>query len=115
MKARQLVVTMLVALAAGAAGPAVAQTRVVQFGAAVSLTGTLSHEGQRTKDAYEFWKDLVNARGGIKIGGVPHRIEITAGSKKTILAFRRLELLSEIEDSAFTLVVPEKTKQVNLE
>ncbi|MBI4589046.1 MAG: amino acid ABC transporter substrate-binding protein [Candidatus Rokubacteria bacterium] len=67
-------VSGLLAIAVGC--PAQAQPRVVAFGAAVSLSGTLAHEGQRTKDAYEFWKDLVNSRGGINIGGVPHKIEI---------------------------------------
>lgn len=49
---------------------------VVRFGCAVSLTGKLNHEGQLTKDGYEFYKALINKKGGLNIGGKKYKIDI---------------------------------------
>ena len=50
---------------------------VIQMGAAISLTGTLSREGNYCKDSYEFWKDYVNNDlKGVPIGGKKYKVDI---------------------------------------
>ena len=48
----------------------------VTFGAALAATGRDAREGVLTKEGYEFWKDYVNKRGGITIGGKKYLVEI---------------------------------------
>jgi branched-chain amino acid transport system substrate-binding protein len=56
---------------------AVAQTQpTITFGAALSLTGRISTEGRLVKIGYDIYVDEINKRGGIKVGGKPHRVEI---------------------------------------
>lgn len=47
--------------------PALAQDKVV-IGAAVSLTGPFSREGQLLRNGYDVWKDEVNKKGGMVVG-----------------------------------------------
>ncbi len=49
---------------------------VLKLGAAVSFTGKYAKEGDLLKKGYELWKDTVNAKGGIKIGGKTYKVEI---------------------------------------
>ncbi len=67
-------VGLAVALLLGAAPPAAAQT--IKLGAAVALTGAVSKEGKLLKDGYDIWLEHVNRKGGIVVGGKPHRVEI---------------------------------------
>ncbi len=53
-----------------------AQPDVLRIGAAVSLTGSLSRFGNLVKNGYELWKDTVNDRGGIDVGGKKMKVEI---------------------------------------
>ncbi|HEU5349937.1 MAG TPA: ABC transporter substrate-binding protein, partial [Ktedonobacterales bacterium] len=46
------------------------------FGAPVSLTGSLSHEGTDTLNGYHLWADQVNAQGGIKVGDKTYKVQI---------------------------------------
>jgi branched-chain amino acid transport system substrate-binding protein len=46
------------------------------FGAPVSLTGSLSHEGTDTLNGYNLWAEQVNAHGGISIGGKSYHVQI---------------------------------------
>ena len=46
------------------------------FGAPVSLTGSLSHEGTDTLNGYHLWADQVNAAGGIKVGDKTYKVSI---------------------------------------
>jgi len=62
----------VLALAAGAASA----QEVLKIGAAVSLTGPFSREGQLLRDGYDLWKDKVNAAGGIRAGGKTYRVEV---------------------------------------
>lgn len=48
----------------------------IRIGAAVSLTGNLSRFGNLVKNGYELWKEKVNARGGIEVGGKMLPVEI---------------------------------------
>jgi branched-chain amino acid transport system substrate-binding protein len=61
-------------LTAGAQSSAAVPTIV--FGAAVALTGSVAHEGQLTKEGYDFWADYINAHGGLKVGKQKYRVEI---------------------------------------
>ena len=53
-----------------------AQDRVVKFGAALALTGKFAREGLISKQAYDLWKDAVNASGGLNLGGQKHKVDI---------------------------------------
>lgn len=66
----------LVASASIVSPSASAAPRTIIFGAAVSLTGSTTHEGQLTKEGYEFWKNYVNAHGGLQVGTQTYRVEI---------------------------------------
>jgi len=48
----------------------------IVFGSAVSLTGSLTKEGHLTQEGYDFWKDYVNAHGGLKVGGKSYKVDI---------------------------------------
>lgn len=50
--------------------------KVVLFGAALPLTGSLATEGQKHQQGYDLWKDTVNAAGGINIGGEKYKVDI---------------------------------------
>jgi len=49
---------------------------VIKIGASVALTGGLARFGNMVKNGYEFWKDKVNAQGGISVGGKKMKVEI---------------------------------------
>ena len=57
------------------AAPSIAQD-TLKLGAAVSLTGPFSREGQLLRDGYDLWKDTVNAQGGIKVGARTYKVDI---------------------------------------
>lgn len=48
----------------------------IVFGAALPLTGELAPEGEKQMHGYEFWKETVNAQGGIDVGGTKYLVDI---------------------------------------
>jgi branched-chain amino acid transport system substrate-binding protein len=40
------------------------------------LTGKLTYEGKATRDGYEFYKALINKKGGLNIGGKRYKVDI---------------------------------------
>src|SRR4051812_21726059 len=66
--------TVLV-LAAGLSMSAAAQD-VITFGAALSLTGKTSTEGRLVKEGYDMYVKYINAKGGIRVAGKPHKVAI---------------------------------------
>ena len=64
------------ALCAVLAVPAAFAQDTLKLGAAVSLTGPLSREGQLLRNGYDLWKDTVNAQGGLKVGGKTYKVDI---------------------------------------
>jgi branched-chain amino acid transport system substrate-binding protein len=56
--------------------PADAQKGEVRIGAAVSLTGNYAPYGTLVKKGYEVWAEWIKGRGGISIGGKPHKVEM---------------------------------------
>ena len=72
-----LVLIFPAALAAcGGSGATSSGSDTLVFGAPVSLTGSLSHEGTDTLNGYQLWADQVNAAGGIKVGGTTYKVKI---------------------------------------
>ena len=45
------------------------------FGIPVALTGSLSNEGNLSREGYELWKEVYNNAGGIMVGGKRYQIE----------------------------------------
>ncbi|HEX6122613.1 MAG TPA: amino acid ABC transporter substrate-binding protein [Ktedonobacterales bacterium] len=64
------------ALAACGSGGSSGGSNTLTFGAPVSLTGSLSHEGTDTLNGYNLWADQVNAHGGLTIGGKTYQVKI---------------------------------------
>lgn len=56
--------------------PVAAADDTIVFGSAVSLTGSLAKEGKLTQEGYDFWKNYVNAHGGIKVGKKAYKVDI---------------------------------------
>ncbi len=57
-----------------------------RIGYAVPLTGTFGRDGNLVKDAYAFWADLVNGKGGIAVKGKKYPVEISFIDDKSIAA-----------------------------
>jgi branched-chain amino acid transport system substrate-binding protein len=49
---------------------------VIKLGAAVSLTGKYSTNGEHTKNGYNFAVDRINEMGGINVGGKNYKFEV---------------------------------------
>ena len=49
---------------------------IVKIGAAVSLSGKFAREGEFLKQGYDYWKDAVNASGGIQVQDKKLQVEI---------------------------------------
>lgn len=55
---------------------AMAKDQSFRFGFAVPLTGVFGKDGALVRDAYEFWAETVNGRGGIEVKGKKFRVEL---------------------------------------
>jgi branched-chain amino acid transport system substrate-binding protein len=60
------------------------QGGTLKLGAALSLTGQLSREGILTKEGYEYCKQIVNGKGGIKVGDQTYKLDITYQDDKSL-------------------------------
>ncbi|MBV8369345.1 MAG: amino acid ABC transporter substrate-binding protein [Candidatus Eremiobacteraeota bacterium] len=81
MQYRSLLVTALAlafAVGGSSAGiePVAAASDTIVFGSPISLTGNLTKEGHLTQEGYDFWKNYVNAHGGIKVGNKSYKVDI---------------------------------------
>ena len=80
MTRRGLIVALALVVAAALTGyapiPAVAQDKVVTFGAALALTGKFAREGLISKQAYDLWKDALNSSGGLNVGGQKYKVDV---------------------------------------
>jgi branched-chain amino acid transport system substrate-binding protein len=63
------------ALVAMGAAPARADDTIL-FGAPLAATGRDAREGALTREGYDFWKDYVNAHGGLSVGGKKYKVDI---------------------------------------
>jgi len=74
---RVLMVLFIAALAIPlAAAPAWSAEKVLKLGASVCITGRLAKEGEYVKDGYTLWMEMVNQKGGIKVGNDKYKVEI---------------------------------------
>jgi branched-chain amino acid transport system substrate-binding protein len=82
-----------------------APKKTIVFGAAVSLTGSLSHEGNLTKEGYDFWMAYVNAHGGLPVGKERYNVAIRYADDTSVPAVTaaRLEALIAQEHIDFIL------------
>ena len=80
MNTRSLAFVLALTVGATLAGPLAAPVRAaddtITFGAAVSLTGSLAKEGHLTQEGYDFWKDWVNAHGGLRVGPKTYKVDV---------------------------------------
>ena len=53
-----------------------AQTEKFRIGCALPLTGIFGKDGNLVKDAYTFWADTINAKGGISVKGKKYPVEL---------------------------------------
>jgi branched-chain amino acid transport system substrate-binding protein len=70
----------------------------IVFGAAVALTGSVAHEGQLTKEGYDFWAAYINGHGGLRVGKQTYRVEIRYAddaSTPSLTAVRLENLITE--------------------
>ena len=77
MTVRKLALLAAAAVAAVACGggTSTGQTTIT-LGAPLGLTGSLTKESTLTQQGYNLWLDWINARGGIVVNGVKHRVVI---------------------------------------
>jgi branched-chain amino acid transport system substrate-binding protein len=71
-----LTIAGALALTSAVPAPAAAADDTIVFGAALAATGSTAREGELTKEGYEFWKDYVNAHGGMKVGSKTYKVDI---------------------------------------
>lgn len=81
MKLQHLTLPLVLAFLATSLGPlapapARAAGDTITFGAAVAATGRESKEGRLTQEGYDFWKDWVNAHGGMTVAGKKYQVAI---------------------------------------
>lgn len=55
----------------------------LRIGAALSLTGSLAKEGKLTEQGYQLCQQVVNAKGGVKVGGKSYQLAITYKDDKS--------------------------------
>src|SRR5208337_795056 len=53
-----------------------AQATKFKIGCALPLTGVFGKDGNLVKDAYTFWADTINAKGGITVKGKKYPVEL---------------------------------------
>src|SRR5215468_12433460 len=74
---RRLVMSSIAALAAMVFAPATfAQAdKPIRIGYSMARTGMLANATPSQNNTYELWKEQVNARGGMDVGGVKRKVE----------------------------------------
>ncbi len=77
MKKRSgLVLGLLFGLAFILMGAGMVQAASFRIGVAVPLSGTFGKDGAQVKDAYTYWAEVVNAKGGIAVKGKKFPVEL---------------------------------------
>src|SRR5215211_5370367 len=59
------------------------QNGKLEFGAALSLTGSLAKEGALTKQGYQLCQEKVNQRGGVEVGDEKAKLRISYSDDKS--------------------------------
>ena len=77
MRIRMLLRAVLVAgVVLSVPADAKVEGNTIVLGAAVSITGKFSIDGQHTKNGYDLAVKRVNEQGGVKVGGKSYKIEV---------------------------------------
>ena len=80
MKIKNILITFVSAIALILTSSTISLAKVVGdkiiLGAAVSLTGKYSTNGEHTKNGYNFAVDRINSMGGVKVGGKTYKFDI---------------------------------------
>jgi len=80
MKIKNFIITFVSAIALLLSTATISLAKVVGdkiiLGAAVSLTGKYSTNGEHTKNGYNFAVDRINSMGGVKVGGKTYKFDI---------------------------------------
>ncbi len=93
----------------------------IVFGASLSMTGRFAVEGKRVREGYEFWKNWVNQRGGIKVGNKKYMVDIIYLDDKSssdlvrqniraLIVDRKVDFLLGPFSSTLTLVASETSE-----
>ncbi len=77
-------VYLLVAAAVLAAAPAFAADNTITVGFTASRTGPLNVDSTGQERGYEFWRDEVNAKGGINIGGKKYKVKFVSYDDQSV-------------------------------
>jgi branched-chain amino acid transport system substrate-binding protein len=81
-----------------------AQGGKLNFGAALSLTGSLAKEGRLTKLGYQFCQDKVNGAGGVKVGDARSKLAISYKDDKSE-PDTAAQLVDQFNDSGRKLIL----------
>ena len=80
MKIKNIIITFISAIALVLSSASISLAKVVGdkiiLGAAVSLTGKYSTNGEHTKNGYNFAVERINSMGGVKVGGKTYKFDI---------------------------------------
>ena len=74
----------------------------INVGAVLSLTGSQADSGQMAKEGYLFCQDWINAKGGVILRGIGHRLNIDIAddqSRPSIAAAATEQLISQLHDT----------------
>lgn len=95
--------TLVVAACGQLAVPGASGERTLLIGAALPLTGGVAQEGKFQQDGYELWKETVNAKGGIDVGGTKYKVDFKYYDYKsdTSTAVRLVEKLITEDKAQF--------------
>jgi len=52
------------------------QAKIFKIGCAVALTGKFGKGGSLVKDAYTYWADFINSKGGIEVKGKKYKVKL---------------------------------------
>lgn len=78
MKKELLTLTLGTMLTVGAAGTAAAKVEgdTIILGSSISLTGKYATNGLHTQRGYDYAVDVINAAGGVKVGGKSYKLDV---------------------------------------
>ena len=77
-------VCLLAAIAMIAAAPAWAADNTITIGFTASRTGPLNVDSTGQERGYEFWRDEVNAKGGIKVGDQQYKVKFVSYDDQSV-------------------------------
>ena len=75
---------LLAAAATIVAAPAFSQEDTITIGFTDSQTGPLNVDSSGQRRGYEYWRDEVNAKGGIKVGGKNYKVKFVSYDDQSV-------------------------------